>query len=174
MKVIVVLGSRVHEDEIHQELKMRLEAAMSLYNSNSILLMSGGYTSKGQKSEAQFMADYCSKNGIPSERIYLEEESLDTIGNGYFCRLAIDKIPNVNEVSVVSSCYHMQRSEFIFRCCFGNKYPLDFNKCSNFQRYDTNEAESMEMARKFFHGIESGDIGAIGKRLHTEHLLYRS
>lgn len=173
MKAIAVLGSRIPGKELHEELKLRLDVAIDSFNDNSVLVLSGGYTNKElDRSEASFMIDYCISKGIPPDRIVPEEKSLDTIGNGYFIRLLIDKLPDITEVEVVSSCYHMKRSEYIFRACFDNKYTLDFSHCCDFHREDISEIKSMDMAKAFFSGIVPGDIEAIGKLLHKEHLLY--
>ena len=83
MELIIVLGSRINGSEIHDELKGRLDVAIKLFNSGSKLLLSGGITNHDlNRSEAQFMKDYCIANGIPEASIILEEKSLDTIGNG--------------------------------------------------------------------------------------------
>ena len=173
MRGIVVLGSRVPGDEIHEELRLRLDTAIQMFDKSSILVLSGGFTNHSDKSEAQFMAEYCIKNGIPESTIYLEEKSLDTIGNGYFVRVLTDGIQGLTELAVVSSCYHMKRSEYIFKACFGNKYGLDFSNCSNFSRKTMAEEESMLLAEKFFEGIPAGDIESIGNRLFREHLMYQ-
>lgn len=173
MKAIAVLGSRIPGKEIHEELKLRLDVAIDSFNDNSILVLSGGYTNKNlDRSEASFMIDYCISKGIPRNKIVPEEKSLDTIGNGYFIRCLIDKLPGITEVEVVSSCYHMKRSEYIFRVCFDSKYHLDFSHCCEFHREDISEIKSMDMAKTFFSGIIPGDVEAIGKRLRGEHLLY--
>ncbi len=173
MKAIVVLGSRVPGTEIHEELKMRLDVSARLFEKDSVFILSGGYTNKElAKSEAQVMSDYITGLGIPKERIYLDEESLDTIGNGYFVRCLVDRIPGITSLAVVSSCYHMNRSEYIFRSCFKDGFEMDFSHCAEFHREILAEEESMEMAREFFSGIDRGDIEAIGKRLHSIHLMY--
>lgn len=173
MKAIVVLGSRIPGKEIHKELKLRLDVAIDSFDDGSVLVLSGGYTNKDlDRSEASFMSDYCISKGIPQDKIVQEEKSLDTIGNGYFIRSLIDELPGITEVEVVSSCYHMKRSEYIFRACFDNKYALDFSHCCDFYREDISETKSIDMAKVFFSGIIPGDIDAIGKRLYKEHLLY--
>lgn len=173
MELIIVLGSRINGNEIHDELKGRLDVAIKLFNSNSRLLLSGGITNHElNRSEARFMMDYCVANGIPESAIILEQKALDTIGNGVFCAMEIQGkyLPQV--IYVVSSCYHMPRSEYIFQKCFGPGYRFDFTHCFTFERPDIMENESMELARHFFSGILDGDIEAIKERLFTMHTLY--
>ena len=64
----------------------------------------------------------------------------------------------------------MPRVQFIFRECYGNTYRLDFSNCFEFDY--GNESKSIEMAHEFFKGIAPGDLGAIGKKLFSEHRLY--
>ena len=173
MELIIVLGSRINGSEIHDELKGRLDVAIKVFNSGSKLLLSGGITNHDlNRSEAQFMKDYCIANGIPEASIILEEKSLDTIGNGVFCAMIVHGkyLPEV--IYVVSSCYHMERSEFIFEKCFGPGYRFDFSHCFSFNRPDMNEKESTELARRFFSGILDGDIDSIKERLFNMHNLY--
>lgn len=173
MKAIAVLGSKVPGNEIHRELKLRLDTSFELFQNDSVFILSGGYTnSDSERSEASFMAEYLMDKGVSRKDIYLEEEALDTIGNGYFVRRVADGIKGLTKLYVVSSCYHMDRSEFIFRSCFGHRIELDFKHCSVFVRDDTAEEDSMKLARKFFSGLADGDIDSVGRRLYSDHVLY--
>ena len=155
MELIIVLGSRINGNEVHDELKGRLDVAIRLFNSGSRMLLSGGITNHDlNRSEAQFMKDYCVANGIPATSIILEEKALDTIGNGVFCAMEVHGkyLPEV--IYVVSSCYHMARSEFIFQKCFGPGYRFDFSQCFSFNRPDINEKESYKIDEAFRHFSE--------------------
>lgn len=175
MDIIIVLGSRVNGNEIHDELRGRLEVGISLMDEKSRLLLSGGITNHELgKSEAMVMKEYCVSRGVPESSIILEENSLDTIGNGVFSMLEIHGKILPGTIYVVSSCYHMKRSEFIFRKCFGPGYRFDFSHCSNFHRPELDEAKSMELAEHFFSGIADGDIVAIKERLFKLHEMYTS
>lgn len=174
MDLIIVLGSRVNGTEIHRELKGRLDVAIDLFNESCRLLLSGGITNNNLgKSEAQVMKEYCVSRGIPDSSIILEEKALDTIGNGVFSTLEVHGKFLPGMIYVVSSCYHMKRSEFIFRKCFGPGYKFDFSHCFGFPRADVDEAKSMELAEHFFSGIQDGNIDALRERLLTMHDLYR-
>ncbi|HLH86690.1 MAG TPA: hypothetical protein VKU79_07505, partial [Thermoplasmataceae archaeon] len=74
--------------------------------------------------------------------------------------------------AVVTSCYHVIRSEFIFTKCFGSGYQMSFGHCAPFTRFKTNEEESLEAARLFFDGVRDGDIEEIRKRIMVKHPLY--
>ena len=174
MNLIVVLGSRINGSEIHQELKGRLDVGISIMDPDSKIMLSGGLTNiRLDKTEAKVMKDYCLSRGVKESQIILEENSLDTIGNGFFTLEEVMKLPKPNLIQVVSSCYHMKRSEYIFRKCYGERYNLCFNNCYQFDRDDIDEVSSMEMAKQFFSGIRDGDIATISSRIHSMHELYR-
>lgn len=96
-----------------------------------LLLMSGGISNpKIPISEAELMRQYCIENGIYKDNIIVEDNSLDTIGNAFFTRKIIDAIPNISDIYVISSCYHMNRAKYIFINCYGEHgYNLNFNYC---------------------------------------------
>ena len=173
MDLIIVLGSRVNGNKIHDELRRRLDTAISLTGANTKLLLSGGLTNPVlQKSEARIMMEYVISKGVPENAVMLEEGSLDTIGNGVFSMLLIKGMPIPDVVYVISSCYHMNRTEFIFRKCFGTSYNLDFSHCSHFERSDIDEGRSMGMAEKFFKNMKAGDIDSIYSHMLRTHPLY--
>ena len=173
MELIIVLGSRIAAREIHEELKRRLDVAISISVRGSKILLSGGLTNPAlQKSEARIMMEYITAHGIPESSVILEENSLDTIGNGVFSALILKKMPKPEIIRVVSSCYPMKRAEFIFMRCLGPSFNLDFSHCSYFSRDDIDEGRSMKSAEEFFRGIPPGDIQSIRDHLLSTHPLY--
>lgn len=180
--VIVVLGNRLQSHRIHKELKGRADTAISLYSiltsqgeTNTLLLLSGGMAN--QKiiiSEAEIMKEYCIENQIPYDDIIIEAQSLDTIGNAFFTRKIIDSMQGVTNIYVVSSCYHMERVEYIFNMCYGHNFNMNFNYCHPFNNMLSIKSEmiSLELARNFFRNVTPGNIDVIWKKLLTKHKLY--
>lgn len=174
MRAIIVLGNRLINKSIHAELKGRIETGIRLLGGGSVLILSGGRTNSAlNKTEAEVMWKYCVDSGIEAGKLVKEENALDTIGNAYFTKLLIDKLRNVNEVIVVSSCYHMERVKFVFHYCYGSTYKLSFEHCFAYPAESNNEAKSLESAKNFFKGIMPGDMEAIKQRLFTGHSLYK-
>jgi len=180
---IIILGNRLREEIIHFELKGRLDTGIRLYNSlvnlqegnEVIIILSGGRTNLDVKiSEAELMKRYCILSEIPENRIIIESKSLDTIGNGFFTRKIIDRIKNIKNIYVISSCYHMNRVEYIFDRCYGETYNLIYDHCNIYQNTDSTEHEnnSLLLAKEFFLNISQGDISAIEEKLITSHALY--
>ena len=181
--VIVVLGNRLKTEDIHPELKGRVDTAISLYqkvqnlkkNTDIVLIMSGGISNKEVPiSESEVMREYCITNKIPQNKIMKEDRSLDTIGNAFFTKEIIDSIKNVTCIYVVSSCYHMNRSKYIFNMCFGMEYTFNFEYCYPYNKINVNKKEesSFMLASDFFMDIGAGEIRAIEERLFTAHKLY--
>jgi hypothetical protein len=86
--------------------------------------------------EAHAGADYLAARGAARERILVEAASYDTIGNAYFSRV-IHAIPRgFRRALVITSEFHMPRTEAVFRWVYGLPVPgdacaLDFESVSD-------------------------------------------
>jgi len=174
MIAVVVLGVKINSKKISNELKGRTDTGIiKFYESNAdFLILSGGRTNLNYSAECEIMCRYAMVKGVPREKIILDPNSLDTIGNAFFTHKIIEKIESMTEIIVVSSCYHMERIQFIFSMCYGPKYNLDFTFCYNYPGKEEHEKHSLNLAMNFFRNIEPGDCQMIEKRLYSEHKLY--
>jgi hypothetical protein len=83
-------------------------------------------------SEARAGAAYLLGRGVDPARVLLEESSYDTVGNAYFSRL-IHAIPReFRRILVITSAFHMPRTEAAFRWVYSLDGPgppcaLDFD-----------------------------------------------
>ncbi|KAL3157303.1 hypothetical protein ABBQ38_001533 [Trebouxia sp. C0009 RCD-2024] len=67
--------------------------------------------------ESSAYTSYLHKHGIPAKHLLKEVSSYDTVGNAYFC-LVIHALPaGWRRLAVVTSDFHMPRTEAIFRHC---------------------------------------------------------
>ncbi len=170
-QAVIVLGSKLTSDGVREELQGKVETGISVFRSEGAkyLVMTGGFTNHEiSQSEAEAMRTYAIEKGVKAESIILEERAQDTVGNGYFTRLIVDSIKDVSKVYIVTSCYHMQRAEYIFNYCFGNSYIMDFSHCFSFSPMVNNEPKLMEITVKFFEGIKSGDLHSIKRKLLSD------
>lgn len=109
---IVVFGYGLNRDgsmkpELFDRLNVALQAARQY--PNAYIAVTGGETS-GVKgiSEAAVMAIWLMNNDICEERIILEKKSLSTTENAkYTCALLNRKYPQVKQLAVVTSDYHI-------------------------------------------------------------------
>lgn len=111
---LIVLGHKLKNDKPTMVLKYRLRGALKYIdnNQNTKIILSGGITSDNTISEANVMKDYLVKNGVETNKIILEDKSIDTVENINNCKSYID----VNsKIVILSSNYHVVRSKMICR-----------------------------------------------------------
>ncbi|CAF1241740.1 unnamed protein product [Adineta ricciae] len=68
--------------------------------------------------EATASAAYLMERNIPSEKILIENWSLDTIGNAYFARQCILEPMELFRLAVITNEFHMLRTKMIFDWIF--------------------------------------------------------
>lgn len=156
---VVVLGMRVGKNGPSPELKGRIDVGMEVARKtgSQYIVFTGGVTNPEiQLSEAKAMAIYIDEEYPGNDRTtILEEEALDTLGNGIFTSQLLRKYPQVSTIFVVTSCYHVERSRFIFQHCFADQYSVIFNDCFLVDSHNAAlEAEKFPEIQQFFQTIE--------------------
>jgi uncharacterized SAM-binding protein YcdF (DUF218 family) len=73
--------------------------------------------------EAAAGARYLLQRGVPAEHILIEACSRDTIGNAFFSRLLHAGPRNLRRLLVVTSAFHLARTEAVFRWVYGMDSP---------------------------------------------------
>jgi len=68
--------------------------------------------------ESFVTANYLAQKGIPTDRIFIETTSYDTIGNALFLRLFHTDLRNWRNLLILTSEFHMPRSKAIFDWVF--------------------------------------------------------
>ncbi len=131
--VLVVLGGGVGVNgEISLTSQSRIEKAVEIFNSGyaNYLILSGKASFSRNpapiKTEAQTMKERALLLGVPEEKILLEEESQDTIGNAYFVKTQFLEPNHWHDMGVVTSEYHLPRAKYIFEKVLGEQYKIDF------------------------------------------------
>jgi len=108
----IVLGAALWNDEPSPGLRERLDHALSLYKQGIVsnMILSGGYDHNGSKlSEAEGMRNYLVKQGVPKNRLVLEDRSTSTYENLLFSKpLAAER--NWNKIIIVTHDYHATRA----------------------------------------------------------------
>ena len=109
---IVVFGYGLNQNgsmkpELYDRLNIALQAARQY--PNAYIAVTGGETAGTRGvSEAAVMAIWLMNNDIPESRIILEKESLSTTENAKnTCALLNQKYPQVKQLAVVTSDYHI-------------------------------------------------------------------
>lgn len=111
----------------------RLRVAESMRGSDPIICLSAGTVHKRPPlnaagyvvTEAAAAADALRMRGVPPQSIWQENLSYDTIGNAYFLRLLHVDVRAIRHLVVVTSDFHMLRTQDIFRWVFGLNPAID-------------------------------------------------
>jgi len=121
----------------------RLVQVVSLYKAGKIkkILISGGSAEKivENKIEANVVAVYLKKIGIPDSALLIENRSKNTIENATNSFKVITKIQPSAKILVITSALHIPRAKVIFSKYFGNQvayYPTDYRSKSGLELSD--------------------------------------
>ena len=93
----------------------RLVHALALYKAGKAprILVTGG-ASPGKRSEAEMMYDLLTLMGVPPYAILQEDKSRDTHQNAVKTAAILEKL-GINKILLVTSAFHMRRSEALFK-----------------------------------------------------------
>ena len=182
---IVILGGGISQDgKLKQTTINRLDKGIELFNQGiaRYIILSGKYSSELDyipvTTEAKAMAKYLEDKGIPEDRILLEEESMDTIGNAYFTKVKILKPRNWKNIVVVTSDFHIPRAEYIFRKVLGKGYKVRFvGAPTGFSRRKLKELMDEEnrvfnLIKNWIENIPDGHDEAFEKFIFNLHPAY--
>ncbi len=123
MYIFVLAGGIDNNNEPNVFVKKRLDKAIELFNSNSLIIILGGGTyhkppgldsNQYVMHESTSCANYLINKGINQDKIIREWASYDTIANGYFAFLNYIVPFKINECSVITSQFHIKRTQTIF------------------------------------------------------------
>ena len=113
MLVAVVLGNRMNDDGTPSTLMLkRMQLTMEMYQKlhpDKIIVSGGLANKKAGITEAQFMYDYLTMQGIPSDVLVAEHNSMTTSQNAQFS-VPMAKDMGATAIVVVTSAEHMSRS----------------------------------------------------------------
>lgn len=118
---IIVLGCQVKGDKPSEFLKARTLRGKELYDKGygEYIIVSGGKGSGENITEAEAMKNILIENGMPEEKILVEDKATSTMENIIFSK-AIMEEKELQKVLVVSNKSHLTRTKMV---C--NKQGLD-------------------------------------------------
>ncbi|MBO6017252.1 MAG: YdcF family protein [Oscillospiraceae bacterium] len=117
---VAVMGYQLLPDgSMAAELLKRCEIGLSLLEKypHAMLALTGGGTSPLNKevTEAEVMAEWFQSHGVSGDRMIVENRSMTTGQNAKnTCAILTDQYPQVKEIAVVSSSYHIPQCELLF------------------------------------------------------------
>jgi hypothetical protein len=137
--IIVPGGGLRAGGELPEHVKRRFDLALERWSGEWMVPLSAWTTHRPamldgdgrQMWEATAGARYLMTRGVEARRIVCEATSYDTIGNGYFSRVQIVEPMGWRRLLVITSEFHMPRTEAIFRWIYGldggtARYELEF------------------------------------------------
>ena len=109
--VAIVLGASVWEDGVSPVYRERINHAITLYKDGFVdyIILTGGFGEGSYKSDSQVAKEYALSQGIPEERLLIEEKSTITEENLEFSKEVMEE-NDLETAIVVSDPLHMKRS----------------------------------------------------------------
>lgn len=181
---IVLGGGCKSNTELSKSSIARLETAMQLVRDGAMskLILSGGISFSAppelQRTEASLMQEYLLARGFAESDVLLEQESKDTLGNAYFCRVRYLEPRNWHLVLVVTSDFHVNRASYLFKKVLGEAFRADFASCptglapEQMRRLEAREKRIKEVYDRWLYKIPDGDVVAIEDVLFQRHPGY--
>lgn len=174
-EIIVVLGGGMLRDgtpALATLARGEAAAALAREHPEAAIICSGshGVGRKPRRSEAAAMAEVIVANGITGDRIFLEDQSRDTIGNAV--HVADRYLSGIapRPVYVVTSPFHLERSIETFRLVLGTSWqiagvasapaPDDGERAKH-------EAKFLMQTRAFLAGIAPGEVARMVAKLRS-------
>jgi vancomycin permeability regulator SanA len=155
--------------------RVRLAAELMSRHSNAILISSGGNNKMGiDTCIGNQIAAYAIQLGVPSNKIITDTLSQDTVGDALFTKINMVLNKNWKNILVVTSDYHVNRSQVIFDFIYGPQYTIEVVGCTTEIQKERAplESKSLNQFTSTFSNIASGDHENILKRLLTDHPYY--
>ena len=109
---VVVLGCKANGEYPSRMLLKRLQATKKFLEENpeAKCIVSGGQGSDETISEAKCMQGWLVKNGINSDRIFMEDKSTSTRENLLFSKAIIERENLNSEITIVTNEFHQYRA----------------------------------------------------------------
>ena len=180
---IVILGcgidaaGSIGSDAEHS---VRLGVDVLAQRSDACLIMTGRVSYKAtfepSISEAQAMKEYAVKLGVPGNRIFVETESKDTLGNLFFTKQNLLVPLRISDITIVRGPNQStERIEYLVRKVLGPDYTYrliepDIQRPAERAR----EQKSLSIAKRWLDPIDDGDMGAIYALMRAKHPGYNS
>ena len=111
--VVIVLGAGVIGETVTRPLAHRLNAAADYWHQNpeSVIIVTGGLGNRAIITEAEAMARFLTRRGVPSEAILLEDQSTSTYENLYFAKAILNEhFPDGFRAVLITNDFHIYRS----------------------------------------------------------------
>ncbi len=174
-KVVIVLAHLMNKSAIlNLESKKRIELAVSLFREKKydfIITTGWNYRKDTQEKIGNIQALHIIKNyDIPKEKIIVDTNARDTVGDAYFIRKKLNKLM-ISNIIVVTSDYHVKRTKLIFKSFFNN-INIRVYGCKTNSKHLSKEESSIKAFIKTFEKVNIQSDGDVYKKLRQGHPFY--
>ena len=173
-EIAVVLGAGLENDGGPTDTTLaRADAAAALARERDIAVIVSGSHGDGpmpKRSEAYHMAERLLANGITRSRIFVEDESRDTVANAALVAERYLSGIAPRPLIIVTSPFHMARSLAIFAMVLGPLWPLVGHLAARTGQDEARAATEdsyLGDARALLEGTTPGDIARIAARVRA-------
>lgn len=188
--VLIPGGGLTSKGELPVWVVARLDKALEAAEGAYFIVLSAGTVHKPPPLdaegfpvfEARAASVYLLSKGIAPERILIEASSYDTIGNAYFSRVLHVEPRQFRRLLVITSTFHVVRTEFIFRWVYGLDEPAGGFDLTFCPVHDVGMADALLCARieKEKHSLEQvqslepaiSTLAQLHEWLFTKHEAY--
>ena len=129
----------------------------------------------GTASEAAVMRDLIVGWGIAPERLAVEDESRDTIGNAVLTTVRYLAGIEPRPLSVITSPFHLERATETFRHVLGYSWQIQAvaaDETDDDLARAARETRYLQETTAFFTGVRPGDLRTIARRLRDRWPYY--
>lgn len=189
--ILIPGGGLLEDGSLPEWTISRLEKALALHDHTDWLItLSGGTVHKPPPLdkngypvfESRKAAAFLASEGVNPDRILSEISSYDTIGNAYFSRMLFAEPLSLARCLIVTSKFHMPRTEAIFRWVYSLAptrlgYTLSFlstpDEGLTSQALEARQSREKSSLKKLRLHIKSiGTLDLFQRWLYTEHGAY--
>lgn len=176
---VIVLANQMDENGLlNSESKARANKAVQIFNEyeiSHIVTCGWNYRNDSEIKIADAFKSYIVNSlGVNPSKVITELNSRDTVGDAYFTKINIALSLNWKNLCVVTSDYHVNRTQEIFSFIYGNDFSVEVYGASVVHDISilSNELASTYAFRDTFLGVANGNNTEILKRLRDRHPFY--
>lgn len=168
--IVLVTGTGIDRDgTLPQSAEAKVKKACELYFAGKTkhIIFSGKYSYnlryKPKKTEAEAMRDFCIRQGVPKEYIYVEDKSYSTVSNICIVKDTYLKPKKWRRVGFVIILPLKKRAEYNLKMVLGKEYEyvlIEADYTYPSQKYDQLveiEKRKIKECIAFYEDIEPGD-----------------
>lgn len=178
-KIVLALANLMEADgTLNSETAGRVDLAANLFEelcADWIMFIGWAYRPDSEIAICDAMAEHCTRTTqIKEHQILRNRYSRDTVGDAILTYGQLSRLCGTFDLTVVSTDYHIQRVERIFRRVHGPDAKITaYGSPSNYKA-DMSAAEeaSLNAFEKTFAGITDGDFTSFMGRMRSDHPFY--